>query len=82
MSATNSVDAILAGAKKELGKANDMTKSVEGTPTSAFAPKNEFSQASYKIAQAAKPKPKSYVQDVSEGIKNRKEMEDKALKQQ
>jgi hypothetical protein len=37
--ATNSVENILAGAKKELAKANNLTQTVEGNPTGSFAPK-------------------------------------------
>jgi hypothetical protein len=37
--ATNSVDNILAGAKKTLANANKFTESVEGNATSHFGPK-------------------------------------------
>jgi hypothetical protein len=37
--ATNSVENILAGAKKTLADANKFTESVEGNPTSRFGPK-------------------------------------------
>jgi len=37
--ATNSVESILAGAKKTISNANNLTQSVEGNPTSHFGPK-------------------------------------------
>lgn len=37
--ATNSVENILSGAKKTLANAQKFTQSVEGNPTSSFAPK-------------------------------------------
>lgn len=48
MSTPNSVEGILTGAKKALARANQFTQSVEGNPTSTFAP-HEFSKASYKL---------------------------------
>ena len=59
--ATNSVENVLAGAKDTLAKAEKFTKSVEGSPTSSFAPKpiqkpkipqsHEYSQAPYALAR-------------------------------
>lgn len=46
--ATNSVENILKGAKDTLAKANNFTKSAEGTPTSSFAPKSESAPESTK----------------------------------
>lgn len=79
MSATDSAAAILAGAKKTLQHANNFEASFGGDSPAEFTKKNEFSKASYKMAQT--PKPKSEVQDVADGIKSRKEMTDKALNQ-
>ena len=77
MSATDSAAAILAGAKNTLQHANNFEASFGGNPPAEFTKKNEFSKASYKMAQT--PKPKSAVEDIATGIKNRIEMTDKAL---
>lgn len=61
----NAVDDALASAKSELAKANNLTTTAEGTPTSHFAPKaipahikgvHEFSKAPYSMASELKAK--------------------------
>jgi hypothetical protein len=54
--ATNSVENILAGAKKTLANANKFTESVEGNPTSRFGPKKPDAP---KIPQAHQDTPYS-----------------------
>ena len=66
MGTPNSVEGILAGAKKTLADANKFTQNVEGTPTSAFAPKkismpnlpqaHEHSEAPYSLARELRAK--------------------------
>jgi len=53
MGTPNSLEGILSGAKTALANATRFTQSVEGTPTSAFAP-NQFSKASYAMPHAAR----------------------------
>lgn len=50
-------DDVLAGAKEALGKAQKFTESVEGNPTSTFAPKKPEPP---KVPQARPPKAPSY----------------------
>ncbi len=52
--ATNSVESILSGAKDTLAKANNLTKSVEGDSTGAFAPKKPVAP---KVPQAKSDSP-------------------------
>lgn len=56
--ATNSVESVLAGAKKTLADANKFTNSVTGNATDAFAPKEEPKHISgvpsYKQAHEAR----------------------------
>lgn len=62
--ATNSVENILAGAKKTLANANKFTENVEGNPTSAFAPPKPkpphvpqaHEQAPYSLARELRAK--------------------------
>lgn len=68
--ATNSVESILAGAKKTLADANNFTHSVTGNATNAFAspagpkhisgikaaPAHEYSEAPYSLAHDLKAK--------------------------
>ena len=64
--ATNSVENILAGAKKTLENANKFTESVEGNPTSHFGPKkpttpkvpqaHEAHEAPYSVARELRAK--------------------------
>jgi hypothetical protein len=64
MSTPNSVEGILSGAKKTLADANKFTQSVEGNPTSAFAPKkiptpnlpHEHANAPYALARELRAK--------------------------
>lgn len=63
MGTPNNVDGMLAEAKKTLANANKFTQSVEGNPTSAFAPKkpdvpkvpktHEYSHAPYSLVNEA-----------------------------
>lgn len=62
-------DEILAGAKKTLEHANEFAGSLPHHEESA--PKHEYSNASYGLAQEAR--------DAAEGIKSRAEMTKKAL---
>jgi hypothetical protein len=73
---------VLADAKKTLAKANSFTNSVEGNPTSSFAPKKdtapETASAPYHMAHTArKPSIKGLVDQA--GAENTKPRED-ALK--
>jgi hypothetical protein len=68
--ATNSVESMLASAKKTIADANKLTTSVEGTPTSHFGPKatpthvpgvkaapaHEYSQAPYSLGRELRAK--------------------------
>lgn len=66
MGAPNNIEGVLAGAKKALANANKFTQSVEGNPTSSFAPKkiqsphipqvHEHSEAPYALAREARAK--------------------------
>jgi len=64
MGTPNSVEGILAGAKKTLADANKFTQSVEGNATSAFAPKKpsvpklpqSHSEAPYSLARELRAK--------------------------
>ena len=60
----------LAGAKAALNKANDYTKSVEGTTPSRFAPKpsGQHAAAPYKMARSGGEKPKGEMADTAQGI--------------
>ena len=60
----------LAGAKAALNKANDYTKSVEGTTPSRFAPKpsGQHAAAPYKMARSAGSKPVGEVQDTADSL--------------
>lgn len=80
----------VASAKAALQKANDLTKSVEGSTPSRFAPQHEYSKAPYKMAQQAKKsggldawiqnklgQPREEGKSVAEGIKaNRQNVEE------
>jgi hypothetical protein len=48
---------ILAGAQGAVDKAKATTKSVEGSETSRFGPKNQYSATPYKMATAEKNTP-------------------------
>jgi len=51
----------VAGAKRALANASKFTQSVEGNPTSTFAP-HEFSKASYQLPHATrKSAPESHI---------------------
>jgi hypothetical protein len=62
--ATNSVENVLAGAKKTLENANKFTASVEGNPTSHFGPKKPttpsipqtHAEPSYSLARELRAK--------------------------
>jgi hypothetical protein len=75
MGAQDSVTATLAKAKETLANASNLTKSVEGNPTSSFAPKKEEPP---KPPQAKKPQDASYsiakqARSTAEGLKARRE---------
>jgi hypothetical protein len=53
MATPNSTEGILAGAKRALANASKFTQSVEGNPTSTFAP-HEYSKVSYKLPHEAR----------------------------
>jgi hypothetical protein len=76
--ATNSVDNILAGAKKTLADANKFTESVEGNATSHFGPKKPEAP---KIPQAHQDAPYSMARELRAKSDNVKEYTD-ATKQQ
>lgn len=64
----DAVSKALAGAKDTLAKASNFTQSVEGNPTSSFAPKKAL--PSYSKSYAARnPKPRTTGEDISEGLK-------------
>lgn len=86
MAAGDHVANVLAGAKDTLARANKFTESVEGNPTSAFAPKkmaapkipqaHEYSHAPYHMA-APSGGDKEFMGikgNESEGINARREM--------
>lgn len=78
--ATNSVEKILQGAKDTLAKANKFTESVEGNPTSAFAPKKPEAP---KIPQSHKEAPYSLAHEArsaGQGIAERAKIEAEARK--
>jgi hypothetical protein len=66
MGTPNSVEGVLAGAKKALGNASKLTESVEGNPTSSFATKkmeapkipqaHEHAAAPYALARELRAK--------------------------
>ena len=64
MGTPNSIEGVLAGAKKTLADANKFTQSVEGNATSAFAPKKpsvpklpqSHSEAPYSLARELRAK--------------------------
>lgn len=68
---TNSVESILAGAKKTLANANKFTNSVTGNATDAFAPKKPTAP---KIPQSHKDAPYSLAseaRDTAAGLKSK-----------
>ena len=73
--ATNSVENILAGAKKTLADANRFTESVEGNPTSRFGPKKPEAP---KIPQAHQEAPYSMARELRAKSDNVKEYTDAA----
>ena len=66
MGTPNSVEGVLAGAKKTLANASKFTQSVEGNPTSTFSPKktptpsipqaHEHANAPYALARELRSK--------------------------
>lgn len=77
--ATDAVTDALNSAKDTLAKANRFTESVEGNPTSAFAPKKpeapkipQMHKPSYSLAQQARSLT-SDQKSTAEGLKSRQE---------
>lgn len=73
----DAVDNALKGAKETLAKANKFTQSVEGNPTSTFAPKKpeppkvpQAKAPSYSLAHQARALVSGYG-DVAKGLKAR-----------
>jgi hypothetical protein len=70
MGAASGITQALEGAKNEMSKANNLTKSVEGKVPSRFAPKpsGQHAAAPYKMARSSGSQPKSEIQDTAESL--------------
>lgn len=70
MGAASGFTQALESAKNEMGKANTLTKSVEGKTPSRFAPKpsGQHAAAPYTMARSAGSQPKSEIQDTADSL--------------
>lgn len=77
MAAGKSVESMLADAKNTLSHADNFTKAATGGSQSSFAPKHEYSNASYTLVKKPSSGMSAEADSAGKGLRARAEMEAK-----